>query len=168
MATKNLKMTFDRVGPMMAALRSLNDGRVLVGIPADNGGRTPEPGSGETINNAALLFIHENGSPAKNIPARPSVMPGIRAAQPQIADLLESSIRSTLSVKGSSRSSEQTLHAVGLIAQTAIKKKIVDGPFAPLKPQTLRRRRAKGRKGTKPLLDTTQMYGAITYVVESK
>lgn len=162
----NLKMTYDRVGKIQAALESLGKQRVLVGIPAENGGRTPEPGSDEKINNAALGFIHENGSPAANIPARPFLMPGIRLAQEPIADLLESDIRSNLTTKGPRRNPTQTLHAVGILAQNAVKKRLTDGPHAPLHPYTIQKRKERGRKGTKPLIDTGQLRNSITYVVE--
>jgi phage gpG-like protein len=165
MATKNLKMTMDRVGRVEAALKRLGRGRVLVGIPADHALRKPEPGEASAPNNAMLGFIHENGSPASNIPARPFLVPGIQEAKEPIADLLEGDIKKTLTT-GGGRSPEQTLHAVGILAQNAVRKKIVDGPFAPLKPKTLAARRRKGRKGTKPLIDTGQLKNAITYVVE--
>jgi phage gpG-like protein len=166
MAPKNVKMTYDAVPRIQAAMRALGRSRVLVGIPAENGGRTPEPGSGEIINNAALGYIHENGSPAANIPARPFLVPGIVEAQEQIADTLESSVRKMVSAEGSRESMAKALHSVGLVAVSAVRRKLTDGPFAPLAPRTLAKRKARGVKRTKPLIDTGQMRNSITYVVE--
>lgn len=164
----NLKMTYDRVGKIQAALESLGKQRVLVGIPAENGGRTPEPGSDEKINNAALGYIHENGSPAANIPPRPFLMPGIREAQEQIGDVLESGVRKVVASAGAGNSVDKALHSVGLVAVNAVRRRLTEGPHEPLKASTLARRRARGRKGTKPLIDTRQLRNALTYVVEDR
>lgn len=153
----------DRVNQATAKIRELGAGRVLVGIPAENALRKPEPGEPAKVNNALLGYIHQNGSPAKNIPARPFLPEGVRNAQEEIADVLESDIRKTLSGRGGS--SDQTLNKVGLIAQAAVRKKITDGPFVPLAPKTLAKRRKKGRTGTKPLIDTAQLRTSINYVV---
>lgn len=164
MAPKTLRMTLDRVKQATDTIRRLGAGRVLVGVPAEKAFRKPEPGEKSQPNNAMLGFIHQNGSPAKNIPARPFLPEGVRSAQKEIADVLESDMRKTL--RGNTQASDQTLHKVGLIAQAAVRKKITDGPFAPLKPQTLAKRRAKGRAGTRPLIDTAQLRNSINYVVE--
>jgi hypothetical protein len=159
-------MTMDRVGRTTALIRSLGKDRVLVGIPAENALRKPEPGEDPGVNNAMLGFVHENGSPAKNIPARPFLIPGVQDAREEIGKRLESSARATLS--GKTTDADRTLNAVGLIAVNAVRKRIVDGPFTPLKPKTLAARRRKGRTGTKPLIDTGQLKGAITYVVRDQ
>lgn len=160
----NLKMTKDRLGEVMSSLKKLGTSDVLVGIPSDRGIRKPEPGEDQAINNAALGFIHENGSPAKNIPARPFLLPGVQDAREEIGQILEHDIKKQIG-PGGGRSSEQSLNAVGLVAVSAVRKKLTDGPFAPLAPATLAKRRAKGRTGTRPLVDTGQLRAAISYVV---
>jgi hypothetical protein len=166
MAPRNLKLINDRVGKSLDLIRSLGRDRVLVGIPAENALRKPEPGEPREVNNAMLGFIHENGSPARNIPARPFLVPGVRDARAAIAGQLGSASRATLA--GKSTDADRTLHAVGLIAQNAVRKRIVNGPFEPLKPKTLAARRRKGRTGTKPLIDTGQLKNSITYVVRDE
>lgn len=161
----NLKMTKDRLGDVLASMRGLAEGAVLVGIPAEDAFRKPEPGEPKDVNNAMLGYVHELGSPAKNIPARPFLIPGVRNAQEKIADLFERDIKRQLG-PGGGRDMDQTLHAVGLVAQSAVRAKITDGPFVPLKPQTLSKRRAKGRTGTSPLIDTGQLKNSINYVVK--
>lgn len=164
MAPKNLKMTFDHAHRAIDLLRSLGRDRVLVGIPAETAFREPEPGEPPSpVNNAQLGFIHQFGSPAKNIPARPFLPEGVRDVQKPIAVALEDAARKTMAGKGAS--ADQVLHKVGLIAQEGVKKRIKTGPFVSLHPQTLAARRRKGRKGTKPLIDTAQLLNSITYVV---
>lgn len=165
MRPTNLKMTSDHLGSAMGRLRKLAAGRVLVGVPAEEAFREPDPDEKSQPNNAMLGYIHENGSPAQNIPARPFLIPGVRDARERIASSLESSARKTLA--GADGSAEQDLHKVGLIAQAAVRAKITDGPFVPLHPQTLAKRKKKGRTGTKPLIDTGQLRNSINYVVES-
>ena len=137
MAT-NLRMTLDRVKAATASIRSLGGSRVLVGIPSETALRKPEPGEPPNVNNAMLGFIHQNGSPARNIPARPFLPEGVSDAQKEIADVLESAARATLAGRGSS--TDTALHKVGLIAQAAVRKRITDGPFVPLAPKTLDRK----------------------------
>ena len=105
----------------------------------------------------------ENGSPAANIPARPHLIPGVRDAQGQIADVLESGVRGVLA--GRDTDTDRILHRVGLTAQAAVRRKIDEGPFAPLSSVTLAKRRKRGRTGVKPLIDTAQYRNAINYVV---
>jgi len=163
MAPRNLKVIVDRVGRTQKLIESLGGERVLVGIPAETAFREPEPGEPSQPNNAMLGFIHQFGSPARNIPARPFLPEGVRDAQDQIARVLESSARATLS--GQQTDATQALHKVGLIAQEAVKKRIKSGPFVPLHPKTLAARRRKGRTGEKPLIDTAQLLNSVTYVV---
>ena len=161
---RNMKMTMDRVGRTEDLIRSLGKDRVLVGVPAENALRKPEPGEKSEPNNALLGYVHEFGSPAKNIPARPFLIPGVRDAQAEIADQLEGAARATLA--GRQAESNVVLNRVGLIAQNAVRAKITDGPFTPLKPGTLAARRRKGRTGTSPLIDSGQLRASITYVVD--
>ena len=57
------------------------------------------------------------------------------------------------------------LHAAGLIAQASVRNEITSGAFTPLSARTLAERQARGRTGTKPLVDTGQYRNSITYVV---
>lgn len=157
-------MTLDRVRAATDKIRELGAGRVLVGIPAEHALRKPEPGEDPGVNNALLGYVHQNGSPAKNIPARPFLPEGVREGQERIADVLEGAARNTLAGRGAP--ADVTLHKVGLIAQAAVRAKITEGPFAPLAPKTLAKRRKKGRTGERPLIDTGQLRNAINYVVQ--
>jgi hypothetical protein len=145
------------------ALDGLLKREVLVGIPASNAARDPEPGEHTAATNALLGYVHEYGSPAKNIPARPFLHPGIANARADIEVHMKKA--GQLALAGKPEEIGQELEKVGLIAQISVQKKITDGPFEPLKPATLAARRARGRTGTAPLLDTGQLRRAISYVV---
>jgi hypothetical protein len=125
---------------------------VLVGIPE---GSEREDGG---ISNAALAYIHEFGSPAANIPARPFMREGIEEARERITAQLEKGSKALLD--GDPHKADQALNAAGLIAVNSIKGKITDGDFAPLAEATIR------RKGSdRPLIDTGAMRNSITYLV---
>lgn len=157
-------MTYDNVKAATARIRAIGRDRVLIGIPAESPFRKPE-GEGQEPTNAQLGWIHEFGSPAANIPARPFLLPGVASVRQDIANRLERGIRATL--RGNFMDVDKTLHAIGLTAQNAVRRKITEGPFIPLSPVTLAKRRAKGRKGTKPLIDTAQLRASVTYVIRA-
>ena len=58
-----------------------------------------------------------------------------------------------------------TWHAAGLIAQNSVRRTLTTAAYRPLSERTLAERRARGRTGTKPLIDTGQYRNSITYVV---
>jgi len=168
---------------LMGAIMALTKSEVLVGIPKEKAAR-----GGEPVNNAQLAYIHEFGSPANNIPARPFIHPGIRKAKQQIIGLMRSGAESA--IRNQDRQAATTiLEKVGMVARNAVVREITNPspPFAPLQPSTIRarlRKTAGGRRklrdlkkrGTdlyawgaagniKPLIDTAQLRAAITYVV---
>jgi hypothetical protein len=172
----------DNVRKMMQGVEALTEITVLVGVPEDKDQRQ----SG-VISNAALAYIHDKGSPAANIPARPFMEPGIKAVQKEIADTLAQAGKAIF--KGS-RNVEVYLNKVGIIATRSIKSKITEGIAPPLAESTIKgrinrvkgkARRAKlnaalaaGTPGSKqngvgglfvPLVVTGQLRNAITYVL---
>lgn len=163
--TKTMVVTKDRVDEMLASVQELVQKELLVGIPAATAARDPEDGE-EPIDNATLGYIHEFGAPAANIPARPFLIPGLQDARDQVGKRLGRAASAALD--GNAERIEDEYDAAGLIAQNAVRRKITEGPFVPLKPATLAKRRARGRKGDKPLLDTGQLRRSITYVVRNR
>lgn len=149
----------DNLKLMLKQIQALAATKVLVGVPEAKGQRKGEP-----ISNAALAYIHTNGAPEANIPARPFLIPGIKSVQKETAASFKKAGQAALEGKDFTKN----LTAIGLRAASAVKKKITDGPFLPLKPGTLAARRRRGRTGTKPLLDTAQMRNAITFVIRKK
>lgn len=185
-------VTKDHVKEVMIRVDQVIKKDVLVGIPSDSGSGDVGPQAGSNlrvshskatgavigdIRNAQLGYLHENGAPEANIPARPFLIPGIRNAQGRIVGRLKAA--AAAGVGGDLGLMTRELHAAGLIAMTAVQSKLRAGPFEPLKASTIRRRRIRSagssyrRKATtaadvKPLIDTAQMLHAVTYVVRGE
>ena len=144
-------------GPVLNALQKLEKQQAYVGIPEARVARREQ-----TINNAQLLFIHTKGSPLRGIPARPVIEPAIEATdnKASISEELKQAAKAALD--GRPQLMKQFLKRAGLDAQNRVKAWFLDprNNWAPNKPSTIR------RKGSdKPLIDTSQMRNAITYVV---
>ena len=170
MATSGVKMTVDRAKLLMAQVKALTKNEVLIGVPAaDPQGRNPgsnERKGGGPATNAVIGYVQETGDPERNIPARPFLVPGVESVGDQCAIRLGQGAKAALG--GSADAADKAMHAAGLIAQSAVRKKITDGPFEPLSPKTIAAREARGRSGTKPLIDTGQLRNSISYVIRPK
>ena len=160
----------------------LSESEVLVGVPQDKTAREMDVGT----NNATLAYIHDNGSPAQNIPARPFMKPGIAAAKSDIIRMMKVGAQKALT--GNNDAIEQTLHAIGLKTQSKIRAIINAGIAPALADSTLKARAAqrRGRKGpkleiasraagnapsmqfAKPLIDTGQLRNSINYVIRKR
>lgn len=152
----------DGMAKLVEAVAQLRASQVLVGVPAEEAPRDDN----EPINNAALAYIHNYGSPAANIPARPFMEPGIKAAQDQITDGLKIAARSA--IEGRVQGVEAGLNRAGISASESVRHQINDGDFTPLAPSTIADRLAKGFDSEKPLIRTGAMRNSITYVVREK
>lgn len=157
-----VKVTKDGVPALLKAIRDLTSKEVLVGIPDTAAGRD----DGDTISNAEIGYLMETGSPTQNIPPRPHLVPGVESVNDKIEKRMRAGAEAALA--GRKSDVDATLTAVGITAENAVKAKITDGPFTPLSPKTIAKRKAKGRTGTKPLIDTGQYRRAITHVVRKK
>ena len=187
----DIRMTADKVGAFLDRVDALTNHDVFVGIPA---AKTERRDATQPINNATLAFIHEHGSPARNIPARPFLHPGIRKAKKEIVAQFSKAALEVLDGKPP----DASMHRAGMIARNSVVKEITDPapPFTPLSPVTIRarlRRTQAGRRklmqlskqgkplGTwaqernkagnpniRPLIDTGQLRAAITYVVRKE
>ena len=163
MPPPGLTVKKDNFKAVERAIKQLVDRRIMVGVPAKEALRRPEPGQTQTVNNAMLAYLHENGCPASNLPARPFLKPAIEASKVLIKDRLKAAAVDGL--KGRVSAVDQAMHALGLAVSLAVKLKINTGPFQPLSERTIAQRRARGRYGDKPLIDTGQLRNAITYVL---
>lgn len=137
---------------VVKALQELASKEVMVGIPASTAEREEDDSS--PLNNAELGYIHENGSPVQNIPARPFLVPGVESQMDSITSHMEKAMRAAL--KGDSTKLDNELNAVGLVASTGARYEIQHGDFVPLKPATVLNRR-KNRK-TKSMRDSERRY----------
>lgn len=162
----SLTITRDRTAALMQAVDQLTKSQVLVGIPGEAPARKPEKGEPTPPSNAVIGYLMETGAPERNLPARPFLVPGIEAAREQFTPRLKKAAEAAIT--GDAGGVETQLQAVGLIAQNAVRAQINDGTFAPLAARTLAARRARGRTGDKPLIDTGQLRNSITYAVQSR
>jgi hypothetical protein len=183
-----VKVTVDRVEEVLRAVNSLTKRQVVVGIPAEFAARDAQ--DGDKINNAALLYIHETGAPAANIPARPTLGPGIAAYRPRAIERLKKAGEAAMAsagLRGSTvpRDASQVppivvgggddrdpdkavmdqLNAIGLEAVVSVKKQFTDGALAPLKPATIAARKRAGFEGEKPLIRTADLMRHINYAI---
>lgn len=181
----------DGLGKALAALAGRE---VLVGFPENTTARDDDTdGGAQRVTNAMLGYVHDNGMPEQNIPARPFMKPGIAAAESPCADHLGAAARVALQ-GGTEGDVEKRLMRVGITAVTSIKRKINEGIPPPLSEVTLRKRAnrsmgknlAGSRKGAKaelaareagvqpstqlakPLVDTGGMRNAVTYVIRDR
>lgn len=183
------KVVLDDTKKFFDGLNELVTKSVFVGIPSSNINREPAPGEKLTPNNAVIGYVQENGDPARNIPARPFLVPGIKSIQPEIITRLRAIGRAAMD--GQPDKVKTLRMQLGIVAQRAIQKKITDGPFQPLSEVTLQRRASRkfgkgaagARRGAKmelarraqglaagtdfarPLIDTGQLRRAINYVI---
>lgn len=179
-----VSVVVDRSRNLEASLKALASLEVLVGIPADKGERKadPENPGDEPMTNAQLGYIHENGSPKRNIPARPFLKPGIRKARRPITDQLRAAALAALD--GNEGGIRQAFTKAGLMAQNSVRAQFVDGDLAPLAESTLDKRpkatrdekgritrRPKSRRESgaiNPLILTGQLRKSITFVVRKR
>lgn len=182
MAKSGLQIKTDNLHGVLAGIAALESTRVMVGIPQDDDARKKtsdsEPG------NAALGYIHENGAPEVNIPARPWLVPPVEAANESI---VQPGLRRAgeLALEGRPEGVMRVYHAMGLRVQAAIRQYMGSGISPPLAERTLRGRAARGRAGAAqelanrarglpastslavPLIDTGQLRNAVTYVIRT-
>jgi len=179
---KGMRVTVDILADVVRNITNLVKKDVLVGIPSGTSERDQEDEG--PMNNATLGYIHEHGSPAANIPARPFLAAGIEQNQERITKRLDKAAKAA--IEGKRRQSDDELEAAGMVARDGVKAKINSGDFVPLSEATLRARAAKGRKGAKkelasraagnapdnsnarPLIDTGQLRNSINYVIRNK
>lgn len=159
-----VKVTIDKTAMMRAAIKALTKDRVLVGIAADHAFREPEPDDENSeLNNAEIGYIQEFGSPEANIPARPHLVPGVNAATPKITEIYKAA--GTKALSGDIAGIAAAHGKVGFTATSAVKNLITDGIDPPLAEATLEKRRARGRTGETPLLDTGQYRRNIDFAI---
>lgn len=138
-----VKITKQNMLQVQENLRLLANIEVLVGFPEDSTERDPEPGEKEPITNASLGYIHDNGAPEANIPARPFMRPGIEENQEKIERALSGALKQGM--RGNATAMEQALIAAGLTAKLGIQNKINEGIPPPLADATLKNRARRGK-----------------------
>lgn len=154
----------DNTALLRKQLAALVDKEVLVGVPDTTAGRTSAKGTSEPINNAALAYIHNMGSPAMNIPARPTLEPGIEDRKEQISSIMGATGKRVLA----GGTVDAGFEAVGLTAVAGVKNRITSNTPPPLAPSTLAARKRRGVSRTNTLVDTGKYLNAQTYVIRKR
>lgn len=136
-------------------LRGLNSYAALVGIPST----APRPVDRETkkplaINMASLALIHERGSAANNIPARPFMKQTRQRAEGRFARFLRRLYKQVVDGKVIPQNG---LAKLGMAYEGEMKNTFTTGSFTPNKPATIKR---KG--SSRPLIDTGHLRQSIT------
>lgn len=182
-----LKIKKDRVPELFAGLKLLTQNEVLVGVPSENSDRPPDPTNpkADGITNAELAYIHDNGAPEVNIPARPFMVPGINDAMPQNESIMRKQAQYAIDGKGAAKVNEG-FERIGFNCVDKITSVIRAGVPPPLADRTVRNRLRKGdikaqyelnRRAAgygastqivKPLIDTAEMLKSLTYVVRPR
>jgi hypothetical protein len=169
----------DNTKAVFESLREISKKEVLVGIPEEDSQRDDIP-----FGNAGIGYVNEKGSPAKNIPARPHLEPGVKSVEAQTIPLLKAAVLAA--IDGNMSGAERALNQAGTVAANGVKRYMTITGFTPLAESTLKGRAARGRKGAakelasraagnlpdnanaRPLIDTGQYRRAITHVVRIK
>lgn len=183
-------------------IQTMSQKYVVVGVTSDKAPREPKKKplrnpkkkvsnktGEERTNNAALAYLHENGSPADRIPPRPFMRQGIAEMRKEIPVILSNGIHKELD--GKKGALNQSMHAVGLRAKNSIQGYIRDSShFVPLSDLTIEKRaadrenssfhknkplyqelrkagfdrqQAQRMTGFKPLIDTGALLASINY-----
>jgi hypothetical protein len=156
-----VKITRDKMAAVIKAVSDLSKQDVLVGIPDSAPERKEAP-----ISNAQIGYILDRGSPAKNIPARPWLVPGVQDAQAQCAERLKKGATAALS--GNPSGADAALTAAGLTAEMSVKAKINSNIQPKLADSTLEARRRRGVTRENTLVDTAQLRNSVTHVIRNK
>jgi hypothetical protein len=182
---KRVEIILDTVNARVKAIQQITKTQVFIGIPESKTSR-----KSNDVTNAQLGYIHEFGSPARNIPARPWLIPGVRKAARDYMPHLRGAAEAALDGKPTIAIRE--LNEAGLIASQSAKRTMATGNFVPLSPATVRQRQyARGTQsmrtsekqylalvkqgvspataqlatGIRPLINTRQLFNSVTYVL---
>lgn len=112
------------------------------------------------VTNAELMFIHENGSPAQHIPARPVLEMTINYTNESLLDrAIDKAINAYFESNFDEKEFEKELEKLCLRMEKYARKIIYsnDGRLAPNAPSV-----AKAKGGNHPLFDTGQLARSIT------
>jgi hypothetical protein len=161
--TASVKENDQALQAMQAAMKELENIQVLVGIPEDESAR--QEGK---ITNAALMYIHSNGSPKQGIPARPVIEPALELNKERIGTVIGAAMKAAMA--GDTSTMRQQLERAGLAGQNAAKDWFTNpsNNFAPLSEERRKQKEKKGSDIERPLIDTGDLQNSITYVVREK
>lgn len=155
MVTGEVRMRVGGVALTLDRIRKVMEREILIGIPMQKTMR-----KGDVINNASLLFIHTNGSPARGIPPRPVIEPALEYNRDRIVAQLRRMVLAA--ANGDDANVKRYQQRVGLAGQNAARDWFTNpaNHWPPNSPRTI------AMKGSsQPLIDTGNMRKAIIYVL---
>lgn len=161
-----VNINVDKRRALQKALDRMKRTAIYVGIPADGDGDKRDDAP---ITNSELGYIHEYGSPAANIPARPFLKPGVQSAERTLKQRMRKAAEAAMSDDEDGFSDQ--MEKASLEAATAVQEYMRDGEFVELADSTVRERIRKIKKvgstdmTIKPLIDTGSLRQAIKGVV---
>lgn len=133
--------------------RDIGKPKVYIGVPASKNGIHKD----SKINMATLLALHVLGAPSRGIPQRDPLRPPLIANTQRYTDLMAQGIKNALA---DGTDPNAVYEKIGIVAVNDVNDYFVSGSFKPLNQKTI------DRKGSsKPLIDTEELRGAITYEV---
>lgn len=144
---------------MVKRVVALGQYRAHVGVLATKGGAQAHKDA--EISLLELAAIHEYGSPAAGIPERSFIRSAFKDQEARTSFLKVCSDLAGQVLNGKTTAQKAT-RILGMHMVSLVKKRIMSGPGIPPpnKPMTIKR---KG--SSRPLVDTGQLVGAITYEV---
>lgn len=148
----------------------------LIGIPSDAKPPVNEKGKPVGINMAELALIMEKGSPVNGIPPRPFMQKTRMRAEGRFAGLMKKFYYQLLRGKGDA---VQMLKRLGAAYEGEMKGVFTKETFAPNSPITInggwmrnkvsgKPFKVKGKKSSRPLIDTGRLRGSIMSKVVKK
>ena len=137
-------------------LQQFKDSVVKAGILAKDGSQNHSEG----ITVFQIGMIHEFGVPEKNIPRRSFIRVPIENNIKEITKLIENNHRL---VSENAMSAKVALDRIGIKAQNTIKESFRKNDWKPNSRATIKR---KG--SSRPLIDTGQLVGSISFIVEKE
>jgi hypothetical protein len=182
-----------KLDQLIKTIEAMNKKHCYVGIPKENNERENPDGSKADIGNASLAYVHEHGSAAQHIPARPFMRPGVKKVRDRITDIMKDGAVDAME-RNDPEIIDKAFHKVGTITAASMQETINAGIPPPLSPLTVakRARRSAGssyrrlatpeeqrafnarwasgqatmaESPTTPLHDTGALLRAINYVV---
>ena len=150
----------DKVSKMVKGINYTKDNYLLIGIPQKKTTR-----ENEAITNAELLFIHTNGSPINNVPARPVIEPALEDDMERLTSMLKDFANEA--IEGNFEEAQKQLERTGMRAQNVCRNWFTnaDNNWPENAPSVRERKIKKGSTEPRPLIDTGELRKSIIYVV---
>lgn len=162
-----------------AAMDEIREHDALIGIP-EEGNNSHKAQEGDTpISNAELLFIHSNGSPINNIPARDVLDPSLLHNKAEIGDQMKNVLDKAL--EGNVDGAIRELKAAGMLGANKAKAWFTDpangwdgNEDITVEGGWMKNKKSgkpfyvKGKKSSQPLIDTGELRKAITSTIRKK